>query len=792
MTIPFEGQIPHNFEPRDYQLPALEALDRDGFRRLVAVWHRRAGKDKVFLNYMIKEMILKKGVYFYFFPTYQQGKKVLWNGIDRDGFKFMDHIPMSIRKKTNSQEMFIELQTGSIFQIIGTDNINCYDDKTEILTEDGWKYFKDLTDEKVATRNNGFLEYERPTRYIKHEYEGEMYSIKSKAMDLLVTPNHKFYVKSRKGVWKFRKIKDISAHNDRIPSTNGWKGEDKEVFVLPEIERNSHDRSKNREQVFLMKHWCAFIGIYVSEGSVYDAGKGNYRIYITQSKGIKGGVKGDVYRKIKKLLNNMGLSYEYTGESFLIRNKQLYCYLKKLGRAREKHIPRELMGLSKKHLNEIISWMILGDGTVVKSGQRVYYSTSKRLMDDLQELVIKTGYSGSIRVKKQGESYIRGRKINGKDIYFLVIRKSKFKYFRSTKKEYISKENYKGNIYCVEVKNHIVKVRRNGMEVWSGNSVVGTNPIGSVFSEYALQDPRAWDYIRPILAENKGWAIFNYTPRGTNHGYDLYEMAKQSKYWYCERLTVEDTGAIDEESLAIEKDEIMRQHGNDALYRQEYFCSFDAPILGAYFGVQMQKADDDKPSRIGKVPHETNLQVNTAWDLGMDDATTIWFFQVYGREVRLINYYEASGEGLAHYVNHLQSLSYKLNYNYGTHYAPHDIEVREMGPGKSRKESARALGLKFKTGRKLDLMDGIESARNLISRCWFDAKKCKRGINALRNYHKDYDEKAKAFRTRPKHDWASHGADAFRELAVNLRDESRSKKRERPKKRKPRNLITGY
>lgn len=416
--IDIKLELPFNFTKREYQKPVWQAL-KEGKRRAVAVWHRRSGKDKTFINFMAKEMYKRVGAYFYLFPTYQQGKKILWEGRDREGFKFTDHLPKRLRRRTNNSEMLIEFKNGSIFQVIGTDKID---------------------------------------------------------------------------------------------------------------------------------------------------------------------------------------------------------------------------------------------------------------------------------------------------------------------------------------------------------SIVGSNPLGCVFSEYSLQNPAAWDFLRPILAENDGWALFNFTPRGKNHGYTLFKFAQSDpEHWYSEVLTVKDTGAIPEDVLEQERREIVAKDGNDALYQQEYMCSFDVPIQGAYYAHQLMAADDE--GRIGNVPYEPTVRVHTAWDLGISDAMTIWFFQVIGQEIRFIDYYESSGEGLAFYAKILQNKPYI----YENHYAPHDIQVRELGTGKSRLEVARGLGINFTVAPGLTIEDGIEAARNMLPRCWFDTKKCENGLSALRSYHKEWDEKNQVFKRRPHHDWASHGADAFRMFAVSYR-----------------------
>lgn len=298
------------------------------------------------------------------------------------------------------------------------------------------------------------------------------------------------------------------------------------------------------------------------------------------------------------------------------------------------------------------------------------------------------------------------------------------------------------------------------------DSLVGTNPVGVVFSEYSLQDPHAWEYIRPILAENGGWAIFIFTPRGKNHGYKLHEMAKRNPNWFAQTLSITDTGAVSEATIEDERLSGMPEE----LIQQEFFCSFNAPLVGAYYSTQMTNAE--REGRICKVPWEPLLPVHTFWDLGVSDHTTIWFMQEYGMEFRFIDYYANSGEGLSHYAKHLQEKPYV----YGRHYAPHDIMVRELTTAETRFNAARKLGIKFNVVQKHDVSDGIEAVRNFIPRCWFDEEKCGPGIEALKSYRKNWDEKLKTFSSTPLHDWASHPADAFRMAGWTKKDNVRQKK----------------
>lgn len=431
--------LPYNFTARWYQKPVLQALD-NGFKRVVSVWHRRSGKDKVFINYMAKEMFERIGGYYYFLPSYKQGKKIIWNGRDRDGFKFTDHIPQGLRIRTDNTEMLIEVK--------------------------------------------------KPTTLMSSE----------------------------------------------------------------ELERH-------------------------------------------------------------------------------------------------------------------------------KAGDKI-----------------------------------------------------------------------PGSLFQVIGTDNI-------------DSIVGTNPVGCVFSEWPLQNPAAWDFMRPILAENGGWAVFDYTPRGKNHGWTTLQTARAfPKVWYSEVLTVEDTKAIDPKILGQEREEIIRKDGNDALYQQEYMCSFDVPIQGSYYAQQLLKADED--GRHTAVPYDMNGLVDTYWDLGIDDSMTIWFVQVVGKEVHLIDYMEDNGEGINYYI---QALG-KKPYIYRKHYAPHDIKVRELGTGKSRLEVAKSLGIEFEVIPMIPVEDGIQAVRNILNRCWFDLEKTERGWDALMSYHKEWDEKNQVYRAHPEHDWSSHGSDAFRGFAVAFKD----------------------
>lgn len=293
------------------------------------------------------------------------------------------------------------------------------------------------------------------------------------------------------------------------------------------------------------------------------------------------------------------------------------------------------------------------------------------------------------------------------------------------------------------------------------DSIVGTNPIGCIFTEYSLQDPTAWQLIRPILAENGGWAVFNFTPRGANHGKDIYDMASSNPDWYCQLLTVDDTGVLTPEDIQKEREAGM----SEDFIQQEFYCSFTLGIEGAYYAKYMQEARDE--DRIGNIPWDRQSRVYTAWDLGFGDSCAIIFYQICGQEIHVIDYYENHGEGLPHYASVLK----EKPYIYADHYAPHDIESHAFSSGLSAKEVGSSLGLKFITlpTLKLRLEDGIEALRGIFPRLWIDGEKCKHLIKCLENYRKEFDQRLEVYKERPRHDKYSHGADAMRYAAIAIK-----------------------
>jgi phage terminase large subunit len=280
---------------------------------------------------------------------------------------------------------------------------------------------------------------------------------------------------------------------------------------------------------------------------------------------------------------------------------------------------------------------------------------------------------------------------------------------------------------------------------------------GAVLDEYGQHNPRLWgEVIRPTLADRLGWAIFIGTPMGQNQFYDIYERARSAEDWFVALYKASETNVLPETELQALKAELSPDE-----FEQELECSFQAAIKGAYYGDLMARARED--GRITDVPYDPALPVETWWDLGHDDATTIWFVQrVKPNSFRVIDYYEASGEALSHYGSVVAERKTDRGYHYSEHYAPHDAEQMHLGMERTRKEQMLEWGVKWAIQPRVsDVMERINAVRAILPMCWFDEKRCAQGIKALEQYKKEWNPERQVFLTKPRHDWSSHAADAF-------------------------------
>lgn len=283
---------------------------------------------------------------------------------------------------------------------------------------------------------------------------------------------------------------------------------------------------------------------------------------------------------------------------------------------------------------------------------------------------------------------------------------------------------------------------------------------GVIIDEIADQDPRIWtDIVRPALSDRLGWALFLGTPKGNNHFKDLRDQAEEEKDWGLLEFKASQTKLINSEELHAAR----REMGDDK-YNQEFECSFNAAVEGSYYGSLIN--DLEEKGRMVNIDRDDLCRTCTAWDLGMGDSTAIWVVQVTGQEYRVMDFVENHGQGLDWYVNWIK----ENHWHTAEHILPHDVEVRELGTGRSRKEMLQEAGLQITVAPRLSVADGIQSVRRILPKCWFNTPRVKQGLDALRNYRRNYDEKRSVFFDTPLHDWSSHASDGFRYFAIGLQE----------------------
>lgn len=291
---------------------------------------------------------------------------------------------------------------------------------------------------------------------------------------------------------------------------------------------------------------------------------------------------------------------------------------------------------------------------------------------------------------------------------------------------------------------------------------------GVVLDEYADMKPSIFGAVlRPLLSDRQGWATFIGTPKGHNAFWDIYQNAVKDDSWYVKVLRASQTGLLPQAEL-IDAAKTM----SPDQYLQEFECDFESSIVGSFYGKEMRQLTDD--GRILDIEYDPMFKVHTAWDLGYSDDTAIWWFQVIHGEIRLLDYHSSNGQPIAFYCGVIQARETDRGYSYGTHYLPHDARAKTLASNRSIIEqlSDKIDISQMQIVPSLSLQDGIQASRLALMRAWFDHK-CADGIECLRQYQREYNEDTKAFKDKPKHDWTSHGADAFRMLAIAWKEEAK-------------------
>jgi len=318
------------------------------------------------------------------------------------------------------------------------------------------------------------------------------------------------------------------------------------------------------------------------------------------------------------------------------------------------------------------------------------------------------------------------------------------------------------------------------------DATVGAGVAGITYSEWALANPSAWAYHRPMLEENDGWAAFITTPRGRNHAKALFDHAQHTSSWFSELLTALDTHALTQERLDEALAEYQALYGEDvgtAQFRQEYLCDWNAAILGAFYAFEMARLRAE--GRVLDIEALPDLPVHRAWDLGMTDDTSIWWFQTVGAQIFVLDHHATSGIGLEAWRDKIAEKHREHGWKHGNDYVPHDAKVKEMGTGRTRIETMMSLGLRPMLVPNASIEDGRNAVRRTLPLCVFHPRCETGGLDALEQYRREWDDEKKAFRANAVHDWTSHPADSFRYLALSWQRQARP---ERPEPK----LVSGW
>ncbi|MDE1855731.1 MAG: hypothetical protein KGH49_00645 [Candidatus Micrarchaeota archaeon] len=372
-----------------------------------------------------------------------------------------------------------------------TGEMGCYDDKTEVLTDSGWKFFKDLVPEDlICTLNpsNENIEFNRPEQIVSFNHHKKLISIQNRALDIMVTPDHNMYVESQQdykmGRNNFKSVKARELEfQSRIKRTGIWKGEKREFFELPSVMVGHYSGSEvmltqSGALKLSMDLWLPFLGIWLSDGSTSH--HHSYRIDIAQKKEV-------ATAKIEALLSKLPFKFKRASTSFYCDNKQLHSYLSQFGRAYEKQVPEFIKSLDPEQIQLFLEWFALGDGTLMKNNFRIFYTSSKKLADDIQELLFKIGRVGVVKQRQRsGRVWIKDHYADASRMQYEVLERVKKLHSWIDKRD-IKTVDYSGVVYCATVKNHIMYVRRNGKPYWCGNTTMYWAKTNAIFENTLLK-----------------------------------------------------------------------------------------------------------------------------------------------------------------------------------------------------------------------------------------------------------------------------------------------------------------
>lgn len=814
----------NKFKPRDYQEPIYDAFFKDRFKRLVLVICRRAGKDLLTWNIVIREAITNPGVYYVVYPTYSQGKKILWNSVTNDGKRFLDYIPKSLISSINGQEMRINLLNGSFIQIIGSDspdrivgtnprgvvfseyalqNPMIWARMSPILTANGgWAIFQScVSPNTIVITENGF------NRIKNISSSRTEYSDLNKPIFGLGGFNNAtdFYFGGKQKTLKITLASGYSIECTHIhPLWNGaaWvKAKDIKVGSLLPVQygqnvfgrglgisgfKNSEHRDATRPilKETVTDDFLYLLGLIHADGSYFKT-----QVTVTNKKDPE----------VIEFIKQFGFKTQIDGIHHSLSSVNFGRFLEYIGfkhGAKNKIFPDKLFECTREQLKSFLQGVFDGDGTSnsnpLKRGYVKLTSTCELFIKDLQVVLLNFGIASSYRKEEKEptkkvpvHSTIYNLEITGyfanifyEEIGFRLERKQRNKMYLP---ETVKKES--GNICPVNVTKLSFKPPKHTVTNPSKMSrrmilkliekydckylkslvkeKLFFSPVKSIEESYS----EVFDFVIPSTHSFFSDGLISHnTPRGHNHFYELYELARTSPDWWSCKLGLNETKHVPVSEIQREISEGLM---SEDLVQQEWYSSFDSGVEGSIFAKYIDRMNLN--NQITTVPWESHYPVHTAWDLGMSDPTCVIFFQVVGQIIKIIDYYDKRLEGLEHYALYLQSKPYK----YGTHIAPFDIMVKEQTTGMTRKEKAAQLGIDFKIApspKKVTRWDGIESVRAILGKVWIDETRCAKLIKAMENYQREFNAKLNTYREVPLHNWACHGCDALRYAAITLPD----------------------
>lgn len=815
--------LPHKFIPRPYQLESNRSFFIHGKRFSIDIWHRRAGKTKNALNLLMCAGMQRVGNYYHTFPELTQARRVIWNGIDKDGFRYLDHIPKILIKGTiNNTDMRIPLINGSSIQLAGADRydalmggnpagiifdeyslqnpfawhylapvitenggwakfIYCVKPDTLIFTENGLQEIGDIDNKfsygftDIDLNVYGLCGFQKATQFYKSRKCEVLKIVTQKGYELTCTPVHPIWNGTD---WKQSKdfiVGDrisIQGHQNIFGNVIGWNG----------FEVNTHGH--NKPIPFKPDHdFYYFLGLYIAEGCCTGTKGNKYNCVITI---------GDP--EIHSWLTAFGFVPVKNRKDQSVNSNQNLCNLLDwLGcgsGALNKQIPRSVLQSPEWVQRAFLRGYFDGDGCSTTRGGVHADSISEKLIKYIQVMLLNFGiYSTRKKNKKlaiteraQGKHLCWRIEINGGDanIFFQKIG------FGLDRKQ--------SRCPLVNTYNHIIEVDYSKLP---NNYFLGLN-LSGVKRQFIrgiiryrtlekLHNIRPCEYLKELLGHyyrydkiisieteesevvdfvipethsftSNGFISHN-TPRGANHGLELYNRNLDNPNWFVQKLDARQTHHWDGSPIITEAqiNERRREGMPEELIEQEFYCSFDAALSGSYYSREITDAYQD--NRITDFQIDRNLPVHTAWDLGRRDSNAIWMFQTKNEKLFLINYYENTMLSMEEYIKWLGEYGRTNGFRFGMHFGPHDIRVTEYSTGKSRIDHAASMGFYFIAVKRLGIMEGIDAVKRLFPQIHIHKTNCQLGLSSLKQYHR-------SDRGEPVHDFASHPADALRTMAV--------------------------